>query len=355
MYPHNNYYDNHNMFAHLRSNPGAKYRFIAQSIANNMRVHVRNQRPLLTGLDPSNANISGTLADIYMRELACAIKTLQHVNYVAGRYHEDAFDNTDAYVDGQMPTQSQEMNAEQRHAAQLLLGVGNSFSEVNATLRMIDSQMPGSLAPGSFQAAMECTPEMHAKLWQQFRADASFAEDAFDRLHHLIKQVWSLVNLLAFSNLFRFASRPMVLPTPEDSIFIPYIPTQSTQSTQSFAVEPESGVCRDCSKPFAESYHSLTPIEGPTFHLCVSCNFKRENPDECRSEVAEEGANEEGANEEGANEEGANEEGATEGEYQMSDEEELSELVYYSNQSRMRAELADHYRDQNRMHMQNEY
>jgi hypothetical protein len=240
-----------------------------------------------------------------------------------------------------MPTQSQEMNAEQRHAAQLLLGVGNSFSEVNATLRMIDSQMPGSLAPGSFQAAMECTPEMHAKLWQQFRADASFAEDAFDRLHHLIKQVWSLVNLLAFSNLFRFASRPMVLPTPEDSIFIPYIPTQSTQSTQSFAVEPESGVCRDCSKPFAESYHSLTPIEGPTFHLCVSCNFKRENPDECRAE--------------GANEEGANEEGATQGEDQMSDEEELSELVYYSNQSRMRAELADHYRDQNRMHMQNEY
>jgi hypothetical protein len=335
------------MFAYLRSNPGAKYRFIAQSIANNMRVHVRNQRPLLTGLDPSNANIAGTLADIYMRELACAIKTLQHVNYVAGRYHEDAFDNTDAYIDGQMPTQSQEMNADQRHAAQLLLGVGNSFSEVNATLRMLDSQMPGSLAPGSFQAAMECTPEMHAKLWQQFRADASFAEDAFDRLHHLIKQVWSLVNLLAFSNLFRFASRPMVLPTPEDSIFIPYIPTQSTQSTQSFAVEPESGVCRDCSKPFAESYHSLTPIEGPTFHLCVSCNFKRENPDECRAE--------------GANEEGANEEGAEEGEdqmYQMSDsdvEEELSELVYYSNQNRRRAELADHYRDQNRMRMQNEY
>ena len=224
------------MFAYLRSNPEANYRFITQSIATNMRDHVRNQRPLLTGLDPSNANVAGMLADIYVREFACAIKTLNVANCVAGRYHEHAFDNTDTYIEGQMPTQSHEMNAEQRHAAQLLLGVGNSYSEINATLRMLDSRMlDGSV---SFQSVTECNPEMRSKLSQQFSADASFVEDAFDRLHHLVKQVWSLVNMLAFSNLFRFADYTMVLPTPEDSIFIPYIPI-ARQADQADAEEEE--------------------------------------------------------------------------------------------------------------------
>jgi hypothetical protein len=193
-----------------------------------MRGHVRNQRPILTGLDPSNINVAGILADIYMREFACAIKTLQHVNFVASRYHEHAFDNTDAYIEdqdqgqGQVPVQTHEMNAEQRHAAQLLLGVGNSFSEINVTLRMIDA---------SFQSATECSQELRAKLSQHFRVGTPFAEDAFDRLHHIVKQVWSLVNMLAFSNLFRFADHAMVLPTPDDSIFIPYVPTHAIEAS----------------------------------------------------------------------------------------------------------------------------
>ena len=207
------------MFAHLRSNPGANYRIITESVATTMRGHARNQRPILTGLDPSNANIAGILAEIHLRELACAIQTLQQVNHVASRYHEHAFDNTDAYIDGQAPTQTQEMNAEQRHAAQLLLGVGNSFSEVNAAIRTLDA--------GSFQAVMDCGVEMRAKLSQKFSVDASFAEDALERVQHVAKQVWGLVNMLAFSNLFRFADprQPMGLPNPEDSIFIPYVPT----------------------------------------------------------------------------------------------------------------------------------
>jgi hypothetical protein len=213
------------MFAYLRSNPGANYRFITTTVATNMRDHVRNQIPLLTGLDLSNANVAGILADIYMREFACAIHTLQQVNCVAGRYHEHAFDNTDAYIEGQMPTQSHEMNAEQRHAAQLLLGVGNSFSEINVTLRMIDA---------SFQSATECSQELRAKLSQHFRVGTPFAEDAFDRLHHIVKQVWSLVNMLAFSNLFRFADprQPMCIPNQDDAIFIPYIPMKTMKTNQ---------------------------------------------------------------------------------------------------------------------------
>jgi hypothetical protein len=224
------------MFAHLRSNPGANYRFITTTVATNMRDHVRNQRPLLSGLKPSDPNVADTLAEIYMREFACAIKTLQTVNCVASRYHEHAFDNTDAYIEdqgqGQVPVQTHEMNAEQRHAAQLLLGVGNSFSEINVTLRMIDA---------SFQSATECSQELRAKLSQHFRVGTPFAEDAFDRLHHIVKQVWSLVNLLAFSNLFRFADpRQFVcIPTPEDSIFIPYVPTHAIEASHEEEGEDE--------------------------------------------------------------------------------------------------------------------
>lgn len=242
------------MFSYLRSNPEAnpdnKYSYITSSMRDNVR---QNRSSILTGIDHSNV---GMLAEIHMREFACMMHTLKQVNWVASKYHEDAFDNTDAYIEGQIPLQTHELNAEQRHATQLLLGVGNSYSEINVALRILDS--------GSFQAAMECSPEMCAKLSQQFSANASMAEDAFDRLNHMTKHVWSLVNLLAFSNLFRFVDH-IVLPNPEDSIFIPYIPTQAQAQAQaeadaeadvtskSDAVRmelPEKCECRECGKSF---------------------------------------------------------------------------------------------------------
>jgi len=274
---------NKTMFAHLRFNPVNKYNYITSCMRDNVR---RNRASLLTGIDHSSAHVAGMLAEIHMREFACMMHTLNQVNRVASKYHEHAFDNTDAYIEGQTPSQTHEMNAEQRHAAQLLLGVGKSYSEINVALRVLDS--------GSFQAAMECSPEMCAKLSQQFSANASMAEDAFDRLNHMTKHVWSLVNLLAFSNLFRFADH-IVLPNPEDSIFIPYIPTQTQAQANSDAeaaqsrkrledaVRPEKCECRECGKSFdPETYRDgfFIPTEGPTFYLCASCKFKREFPDE---------------------------------------------------------------------------
>ena len=221
------------MFAYIRSNPEANYKFITTTVATNLRDHCRNQRPLLTGLNPSNPNVAGILAEIYMREFACMMHTLKQVNLVASKYHEHAFDNTDAYIEGQTPLQTHEMTAEQRHATQLLLGVGKSYSEINVALRILDS--------GSFQAAMECSPEMCAKLSQQFSANASMAEDAFDRLNHMTKHVWSMVNLLAFSNLFRFVdpAHPILIANPEDSIFIPHIPMQQTPTPVHAEPEPK--------------------------------------------------------------------------------------------------------------------
>jgi hypothetical protein len=281
------------MFAYLRSNPAAnpddKYNYITSCMRDNVR---RNRASLLTGIHSSSAHVVGMLAEIHMREFACMMHTLKQVNHVASKYHEHAFDNTDAYIEAQTPSQTHEMNAEQRHAAQLLLGVGKSYSEINVALRILDS--------GSFQAAMECSPEMCAKLSQQFSANEFMAEDAFDRLNHMTKHVWSLVNLLAFSNLFRFADH-IVLPNPEDSIFIPYIPTatnatnveedihtpiQTSKTDAKF--DPLRHVCNECGKKFdpADMHHLIiSPETGATeFYLCHKCGFKRDYPDEYREE-----------------------------------------------------------------------
>lgn len=209
------------MFAHLRSKPAANYRVITHTIASDMRDRVRTQKPILSGLDPTNADTANILAEIHLREFGCAINTLHQVNHIASRYHEHAFDNTDAYIQDQyQPVQPHEMNAEQRHAAQLLVGVGNSYTEINAAMRMLDV---------SLQSVIECDSEARLKLSQQFSAGASHAEDAFDRLQHIAKQVWSLVNMLALSNLFRFAdpNQPICIPNQEDAIFIPYVPTKT--------------------------------------------------------------------------------------------------------------------------------
>ena len=169
----------------------------------------------------NNPELAAPLAEIHMREFACMLQTLKQVNWIASKYHEHAFDNTDAYIEGeggQRQLQTHEMTTEQRHASQLLLGVGNNYSEINVALKTLDII--------TMRDVMACDASKIEILAKQFQNDPSLAEDAFDRLNHITKQVWSLVNLLAFSNLFRFAdpAHPIAIANPEDSIFIPHIP-----------------------------------------------------------------------------------------------------------------------------------
>lgn len=214
------------MFAYIRSTPEASYRFITQSIATKMRNNVRTNVAPLTGLDSSNDEVAGVLAEIYMREFACAMRTLNQVNAIAARYHEDAFDNTDTYIQQDVqPVQlpPHEMTGEQRHASKILLGVGQGHREVNTALKMIEFTR---------RDIMDHNLDKMKILAQQFQAEPSVAEETFDRLHHVAKQVWTLVNMLAFSNLFRFAhpKEPFYIPNPNDAIFIPYIPIKKQQT-----------------------------------------------------------------------------------------------------------------------------
>jgi hypothetical protein len=221
------------MFAYLRSQQAQQAQQDQQALltrlATTMRHAVRSQmHPLiqisLIQIDPANPTVAGTLAEIYMREFACTLQTLKQVNWIASKYHEHAFDNTDAYIEGQggqCQLQTHEMTAEQRHASQLLLGVGNNYSEINVALKTLACDI-------TMRDVMGCDASKINVLAKQFQNDQSLAEDAFDRLNHITKQVWSLVNMLAFSNLFRFAdpAHPIAIANPEDSIFIPHIPMQ---------------------------------------------------------------------------------------------------------------------------------
>ena len=217
----NRYYYNNKqtMFAHLRSKNTENH------VAIQMRDNVRNQGSPLSGLDPSNCAVADTLAEIWLHEFACTLNTLQQVNHVASRYHEHAFDNTDTYIQQDVqPAQlaPHEMTTEQRHASQLLLGVGRNHTEVSAALKSIEL---------TARDVTDHTADTVRIVAQQFQENQSVAEDAFDRLQHVTKQVWSLVNMLAFSNLFRFADprQPICIPNQDDAIFIPYIPTKTFQ------------------------------------------------------------------------------------------------------------------------------
>ena len=213
------------MFAHLRSQQAQQaQQALLTRLSTNMRDSVRSQMHPLIQIDQhNNPEFAAPLAEIYMREFACMLQTLKQSNWIASKYHEHAFDNTDAYIEGQgqIQLQTHEMTAEQRHASQLLLGVGNNYSEINVALKTLECSI-------TMRDVMGCDASKIEILAKQFQNDPSLAEDAFDRLHHITKQVWSLVNLLAFSNLFRFAdpAHPIAIANPEDSIFIPHIPMQ---------------------------------------------------------------------------------------------------------------------------------
>jgi hypothetical protein len=281
------------MFAHLRSKNAviAKYQFLMMHLATKMRDNVRSHVSALTGLDPSKSEVADALAEIWLREFACTLNTLQQVNQVASRYHEHAFDNTDTYMQQDVqPAQlaPHEMTTEQRHASQLLLGVGRNYTEVNVALRSIAIELTARDVMDPNVANMRIVA-------QQFQ-DPSVAEDAFDRLQHVAKQVWSLVNMLAFSNLFRFADprQPMCIPNQDDAIFIPFIPMKTVtpnQETELVAASASVATvatedfdasryqCNECGNQFdpeTEEHRLIISTETPPFYLCHSCSGKQE-------------------------------------------------------------------------------
>jgi hypothetical protein len=216
------------MFARLRSNQANQDRLM--HLATTMRDCVRRHMHPLIQIDQHNhPEFAAPLAEIYMREFACTLQTLNQVNWIASKYHEHAFDNTDAYIEGERPIQlsPHEMTTEQRHASQILLGVGNNYSEINVALKMLEFDI-------SMRDVMGCDAAVTNALAQKFQSDSCVPEDAFERLQYITRQVWSLVNMLAFSNLFRFAdpAQPILIANPDDAIFIPHIPMQQTPVQQ---------------------------------------------------------------------------------------------------------------------------
>lgn len=294
--------NNRKMFAHLRSKNAvlAKYQFLPKQFATQMRENVRKNAKPLAGVDVSTSDAAGIVAEIYMREFACTIGVLHQLNGIASRYHEHAFDNTDSYIEGMNQTSQlspHEMTAEQRHASQILFGVGNGYSEVNMSLK--------TLGCGLFMSdVIECDVAKMQTVAQKFQNNPTFVEEMFDRLHHTTKHVWSLVNMIAFSNLFRFAdpTQSICIPHQDDAIFIPYIPTRSPlppdENMKSIDVsnmteamekiedlidvdlsrdEQKCSECGKCIDQKRSSHHVMFTTGETLSYLCKPCGLKR-NP-----------------------------------------------------------------------------
>ena len=223
---------NKQMLAHLRTathQQESRDVIHGKNIAIVMRDNVRNERPPLTNVNYHDTEVAHALGEIYAREFASLIQNLNQANAIAAKYHEAAFDNTDAYIDvgHSQQTNSNEMTAEQRHASKLLSRVGTNYSEIHMAIRMLgcdNIQAPRDIITCGNTVIEELAHHFHATA----ATNPSIIEDAFDRLRHIVKHVWDLVNTLALSNLFRFADsiRPIIIATSDDAIFIPHIPTR---------------------------------------------------------------------------------------------------------------------------------
>ena len=291
-FPDNNNHDN--MFAHLskqakqakQDNQANQARLM--DLATIMRDSVRRHMHPLLQIDQHNhPELAAPLAEIYMREFACTLQTLKQVNWIASKYHEHAFDNTDAYIEGNQLS-PHEMTTEQRHASQILLGVGNNYSEINVALKMLDCNV-------SMRDVMGCDASAINALAQKFQTDSCVPEDAFERLQHITRQVWSLVNMLAFSNLFRFAdpAQPILISNPDDAVFIPHIPMQQTPTAEPEQKPEVVVLCNDCGKKVdTTKMHHRMGLNPTDAYLCRPCGFKREFPDEYREEFSDDESDE---------------------------------------------------------------
>jgi hypothetical protein len=176
---------------------------ILHSVTNKMHQNVQTNCSILNEIDTGGSNV---LAEIFINECASTISILNQVRIVSSLYVNYSFDSKN--IETILPD---EMTTEQRHSYQILLATSKLNQEIEALLEPINITQTD-------------VSNLEFILVEQFFKKNN-PHDSFDQLHHITKHAWSIVNMLAFSNLFRF-SNPIYLsiPTPDDSIFIPHGP-----------------------------------------------------------------------------------------------------------------------------------
>jgi len=192
-------------------------------------------------------------AEIILKELRFCKLTMNFILSVTGKYHESAYDNVDRYIEynDQDNQDNQDLNEDLEEGPAELEDACASRDDNNRDRDLTSEQKHSSRLIGeAFQMnavyiqlcsslGISC---LHATLLDKTSSNAAFDAEMFKSIHHAIqersvaeltistlcdlsRELWQMMNALAFANLYRyhyeFQKNQMVTapPNPEDSIF----------------------------------------------------------------------------------------------------------------------------------------
>lgn len=246
------------MFAFLRSNlypasiiqqPELKsrlddLRFLLVSNTIKIRANVKQGKLPLSELETDeagNVNVAA-LAEIMLKELRFCRRTLAFITSVTIKFHETAFDNTDRYIDNARDLESLEgdedeeeeeeepvFTSEQNHSTRLL----TSSNELRCKFITLCTSL--GISTLSLPDLDECTAStdstLFAAIHESMSAMSSTAASTvtisapFESLCDISRAAWQMMNVLAFSNLYRYHYEFQKGPitridlNPADSVF----------------------------------------------------------------------------------------------------------------------------------------
>ena len=255
------------MFAFLRSNlypasigqqPGLKsrlddLRFLLVSNTIKIRANVKQGKLPLSELETDeagNVNVAA-LAEIMLKELRFCRRTIAFITSVTTKFHETAFDNTDRYIDidnadnardleslecheeGEEEEEEEEevFTSEQSHSARLL----RSSNDLRCKFITLCTSL--GISTLSLPDLDECTAStdstLFAAIHESMSAMSSTAASTatvtisapFESLCDISRAAWQMMNVLAFSNLYRYHYEFQKSPitridlNPADSVF----------------------------------------------------------------------------------------------------------------------------------------
>ena len=247
------------MFAFLRSNlyptsiaqqPELKsridtLRFLLVSNSAKIRENMKHRKSPLSDIeldDDAAANVNvAALSEILLKELRFCHRTISFVTSVTMKFHDAAFDNTDRYIGDRgvedLESQSRRphdkdedyneeetFTSEQSYSSRLLVSstsIRARFIELCGSLEIRASDLDECSA--STDSSMFAA--IHATLLSGGGDSSVPISTHFERLCDISRAVWQMMNVLAFSDLYRYHYEYQKNPVarvdlnPADSVF----------------------------------------------------------------------------------------------------------------------------------------
>jgi len=178
---------------------------------------------------------SAAVAEILLKELRFCKLTLNFIISATGKYHEVTYDNIDRYIDQTDPAdpanedleegsdEDDAQTSEQKHSSRL---IGEAF-EMNSKYVQLCSSLGISCIQATRLDKTSSDPSFDAEMFKSIHREIQerpAAEHAITSLCALSRELWQMMSVLAFANLYRyhyeFQKTPVTAPPkPEDSVF----------------------------------------------------------------------------------------------------------------------------------------